>query len=123
MRTLLPLLAALIAIAAFFRDDALLTLVYFLVAAGALSVLWTRRALRNVQVGRIVDARAFVGDRVPMRIRLRNTGLLPVPWIHAQDSLPSEVIFSRPTRSAFWMGPKTTTEFAVELQPSIFSLR
>jgi uncharacterized protein (DUF58 family) len=118
MRTLLPLLVALIAIAAFFRDDALLTLVYFLVAAGVLSILWTRRALRNVQVGRIIDARAVVGDRVPMRVQLRNTGMLPVPWIHVQDSLPSEVIFSRPTRSAFWMGPKSTTEFGAELQPS-----
>ena len=110
MRTFLPLIVVLILIAAFFRDDALLTLVYFLVATGVLSVAWTQRALRNVQVGRVVDARAFVGDRVPMRILLRNTGWLPVPWIHVQDSLPAEVIFSRPTRSALWLGPRASAE-------------
>ncbi len=118
MRLFLPLLIALGLVAVFFRDDALLTLIYFLIAVGVLSVVWSHRAIRNVRVARAIDARAFIGDRVPMRVRLTNDSYLPVPWLFAQDSLPAELLFNTPARAALWLGPRGHADLDSELQPS-----
>jgi uncharacterized protein (DUF58 family) len=50
------------------------------------SVIWRRNgALAH-------GDRAFPGESVPVELRLRNTGWLPIPWVEVYDSLPVDLI-------------------------------
>lgn len=118
MRLFLPLLIALAVLAAFFRDDALLTLGYFVIAVIIVGGLWSRRAVHQLSCERELAPRAFIGDRLPMRLRLTNRSRLPIPWLTAEDGIPSELIFSAPTRAALWLAPREHTEFSAEIQPA-----
>jgi uncharacterized protein (DUF58 family) len=106
-----PLLILLMAVAVLMRDDFSLTLIYLLVGAFLLSVLWSRRALGYVTISREFAAWAFLGEKVNIRLHLLNKGWLPVLWISIQESLPvglsSVPAFERVTT----LGPREETHF------------
>lgn len=105
------LLILLLVVAALMRDDFSLTLIYLLVGAFLLSVWWSRRALGHVTLSREFAAWAFLGEKVNVRLHLRNSGWLPVLWISIQESLPvglsSVPAFERVTT----LGPREGTQF------------
>ena len=56
---------------------------------GGAARVWARLALRDVVYSReILEHRAFVGERVPLTLRIANNKLLPVPWIEVRERLP-----------------------------------
>ena len=87
---LLLLLLAFVAI--FLRADSVLTLVYFLVGAYALSRWWSRRAARGVRFKRTFAPRAFLYEKVPVQLELINSRWLPVPWLQLTEHLPLELV-------------------------------
>jgi uncharacterized protein (DUF58 family) len=58
----------LAALAIFLREDTILTLVYFLVVAYALSRWWSRRASKTVEYSRTFQRRAFLYEKVPVQV-------------------------------------------------------
>jgi uncharacterized protein (DUF58 family) len=90
---LIPFLIVIILLAAFMRQDFLLTLAYILIGAFLASRAWGRRAMRSVAYARTFPSRAFLGEAVEVDLELRNSGWLPVVWLHARESLPPELAF------------------------------
>lgn len=51
--------------------------------------LWSRAALRNVSVDRmLMTEHAFPGDQIALQVRVMNRKLLPLVWLTIEDHLP-----------------------------------
>ena len=60
-----------------------------IVTLGGAARLWARLSLEEVEYGReLAERRAFVGERVELRLRLANRKALPVPWLEVRQQLP-----------------------------------
>ena len=83
----------LLVLAVLLRQGALALLGAGLLTA-ALSVgLWQRYALRGVTYRRTIgERRAFWGEEVPLVVEVANRKLLPLPWLEADDSIPTVAI-------------------------------
>jgi uncharacterized protein (DUF58 family) len=53
-----------------------------------LSRLWLRRSAGHLRWRRRTPAAAFPGERVTVELELSNDGLLPLPWLSINESLP-----------------------------------
>ena len=91
MPHLLLFIIGLFLIAALFRVDFFFYLLYVFFGVYFLSRLWTERALRNVTFEREHVTHAFLGERVPVKLRIRNRGALPLPWLRIHESLPIQL--------------------------------
>jgi uncharacterized protein (DUF58 family) len=114
--TYLPLLILLLAVAALMRDDFSLTLIYLLVGAFLLSVWWSRRALGHVILSRQFAAWAFLGEKVNIRLDLRNKGWLPVLWMRIQENLPVGLSSVPAFEHVTTLGPREETQVEYVLE-------
>ena len=105
----------LFVIAAVMRVDFFFYILYVFGAVYLFSRLWIPRALRQVVVHRRIDAQAFWGEKVPVRIEIRNDGLLPVPWLQLQEALPQPLAFPPVRSRALSLWPRERAEFSYEL--------
>jgi uncharacterized protein (DUF58 family) len=113
--TFFLLLALLAGLAIFLREDVLLTLVYFLVATFAVSRWWSRRTLKAVAYSRTFAARAFLHEKVPVRLEVINRHWLPVPWLQLTETLPLGLIVPNTYRSVTTLGPYGRKQFTYTL--------
>ncbi|MEA3408177.1 MAG: DUF58 domain-containing protein [Chloroflexota bacterium] len=88
MPNLLIFILLITFVALLFRIEFFFYLLYFFFGMYILSRLWGQHALDNVIFERECDMRAFIGDRLPVKIRIQNRGFLPLPWLRVHDSLP-----------------------------------
>jgi uncharacterized protein (DUF58 family) len=88
MRYFTPFLLALLLVALILRVEFFLTILFLLVGIRVLSTLWMRRAVRQIAGERRYVNRAFTGDRVEVRLTVRNGGWLPLLWVEVDESLP-----------------------------------
>jgi uncharacterized protein (DUF58 family) len=105
MRSALPFLAVLLAVAFFTKVDAFFYLLYVLVGVLILGRLWARRSLAAVSVERHYDHRVFLGQAIPVDLEVRNRGWLPVLWLRLGDSVPNELMPGPPFRRALSLLP------------------
>ena len=91
MRNLLAFILGLFLIAAVFRIDHFFYLLYIFFGVYFLSRLWIDRAVRAISCEREFQDRAFLGERVPVKLHVRNRGMLPAPWLRIHESLPIEL--------------------------------
>jgi uncharacterized protein (DUF58 family) len=86
---LLSLLLARTSGGAFFH-----LLFYFLLCYVVVAYLWMWYAARNLTVLLTPDRRtAVMGEHIPVRLRIYNEGLFPVPFLSARDLTPVERTF------------------------------
>jgi uncharacterized protein (DUF58 family) len=88
MRNLFTFIVLLLVIAVALRVEFIFTILYLVVAVYALSHVWVQRSRRSLSVDRRFVDRAFYGDRVTVTLQVRNTSVLPVPWLQLHESLP-----------------------------------
>jgi uncharacterized protein (DUF58 family) len=70
----------------------LLTLAVLLMTIVPAGWVWDRLALRAVSYQRdFGEVRAFVGETVPLTLRVTNRKPLPVPWLRIEDAFPEAV--------------------------------
>ncbi len=108
--TLLFTLAVFILLATLLRQPMLLTPAYLLAGAWVLGRLWAYQAMKQVTCNRTFVNRAFLNDKVIVRVIVRNNGRLPVLWLRLHDSLHSGLgppVFDR----AISLRPFETREF------------
>jgi uncharacterized protein (DUF58 family) len=92
--------AGLLLLAALLLDSSLLAYATYVLLA---TLLVTRFLARNwlahlTATRECTETSAEIGDRVPVTVTLRNTGLLPVPWVLAEDMLPRKALDDRRLR-------------------------
>lgn len=113
--TFFLLLIVLAFTAIFLREDALLTLVYFLVGSYAVSRWWSRRAIDAVEFKRAFQRRAFLYERVTVTLELFNPHWLPIPWLQFTENLPMELIVPSHYRAVTTLGPYGRRQFQYTL--------
>lgn len=82
-------LILLVLLATLLRQPMLLTPAYLFVGAWVIGRLWGRRAMAQIACERRFVDRAFLNDKVIVRVTVRNQGRLPVLWLRIHDSLHS----------------------------------
>jgi uncharacterized protein (DUF58 family) len=64
-----------------------------LLAVCAAAALWARWSLRRLMYERHVpEDHAFVGERLPVALRITNRKPLPLPWVEARDNFPEPMV-------------------------------
>lgn len=112
----LPLLILLLILAAAMRDDFALTLIYLFVGAFGVGLWWSRRSLTKLEPRREFSDHAFLGEKVDVKIQVKNTGWLPLPWVSIQDGLPVALSTSPLFERVTTLGPKSTLDLAYTLE-------
>lgn len=89
---LLPFLLVILLLAALLRQDFVLSLAYLLVGAFLASAWWSRKALAGVGFLREYPPRVFLGEAIPVRLKLENRSRLPVIWLQVREILPLQLV-------------------------------
>ncbi|MCL5995587.1 MAG: DUF58 domain-containing protein [Chloroflexi bacterium] len=110
-------LVIVVLIAALLREDYVLTLFYFVIGSYAISRWWSERAFKALTVQRTFNDRAFLYDKVTVRLDIANTSNLPVVWLRLHDSLPVELVGAENFRRVVSIGPRGHQQFQYDLQP------
>ncbi len=100
--------AILIFLAASFRVGFFYYVVYFFLITGLLARLWIWRAWRNLEIRRDFDDHVFLGETVTLRLRIRNNGRLPIPWVRVEDKLPARLSAEDAYRAVVSVLPRET---------------
>ncbi len=98
MRSFLPFLVVLLAVALFTRADYFFYLLYTLFGIVVLGRFWARRALQSVRLERRHDARLFLGQSAEVSLDVVNRSWWPVIWMRVQDTVPSDLTSAGPLR-------------------------
>lgn len=85
------LIVLLVGIAAVLNERALLMPAFLLASALVVGNWWSTRVIRSLRVRRTFTDRAFINDKVVVKVDVVNTSLLPVVWLRVHDSMPSEL--------------------------------
>lgn len=112
----LPLLVVLLLIAAFMRGDFALTLAYMVFGGLAAGLWWVRRALAQVETKRHFNTHAFLGEKIKIKLQVKNKGWLPLLWLELRDSLPVALAGPRSfqTVTSLGSGSEANFEYSVE---------
>lgn len=100
------LLLVLLIAAATVRGSFAFTILYFLLGAYFLGVLWLRYSARRIRVRRLLQPYAFWGEDVVVRLQFKNQGVLPVPWLHIHESVPVNLATSKEIKRVLALGPR-----------------
>jgi uncharacterized protein (DUF58 family) len=112
----LPLMIVLLVLAALLREDFIFSILYLFAGSYALGRWWSRRAMAAVRVERLISARAFLEEEVPVRLELTNTSWLPVPWLRLHEALPIDLISPNFFRRVVSLGPYEKMRFEYTLR-------
>ena len=88
MHNLLAFIIGLFLFATLFRVDFFFYLLYLLFGVYFFSRLWAERALSHIAFEHEYSDRAFLGERIQVKLHIRNRGMLPLPWLRVHESLP-----------------------------------
>ncbi len=82
------LIILLFALFILFRVEFIFYIIYVLFGTWLVARWWTGRILHHLEVQRIYTDHAFLGEQVPVTLRIRNRSWLPVPWLRVSESVP-----------------------------------
>lgn len=108
---LILFLIVLVTLAAVFRADYVLILLYLLAGVSIISQWWGRKAVRRVTISRDLAERAFLGEKVNVKIEARNNSLIPVVWVHIRETLPLELAPEGLSQEVVSIGSKSRVTF------------
>lgn len=102
---------------------ALIAHIWFIAAVAAfvaglygLSRLWTRSAVRHLQVRRRFVDHAFTGDEVTVDLIVQNKGLLPIPWMEIRASVPWDLVGGSLPPQVLSLGAREERRFSYTLR-------
>jgi uncharacterized protein (DUF58 family) len=110
-----PLLIILLFLAALFQDDFSFTLLYLFAGAFAIGAWWSRRSLAAIHFKREFINRVFLGEEVSIKLTIRNTAWLPVPWVRIHEGLPVELSGPESFQRIASFGPREEKIFEYHL--------
>lgn len=113
---ILIFLVILFVAAALLRDDFAFTILYLFAGIYIIGRWWSGRAVKAVRIIRDFTPRAFLGDDVKVQLQIRNNGILPIPWLRVQDSLPIELAAPGLFKRVLSMGSRGKEEFEYVLK-------
>jgi uncharacterized protein (DUF58 family) len=118
MSVTIPLFLIVLAIVAvFFRADFVLVLTYLLLGVYFIGRWWGKQALKGVTGQRIFPSHVFNGEKIQVRLEVRNAGWLPIIWLQVQESFPLALMAGRRNfREVITLNPKEVFQYEYELE-------
>jgi uncharacterized protein (DUF58 family) len=116
MANLRLLTLLILALAALLRGEIFFYLLYVLVGLQVAAWAWVRQSARALRWSRQLPAAAFPGESVEVTIVVRNTGLVPIPWLALHESLPPALRTPPSVRRVLALGAYEQREIAYTLQ-------
>lgn len=104
-------------IAVLTRDGYAFVLLYLFAGAFLVSRWWTNRSAAAVTFQRKFEHHAFPGENIPVLLTLKNNSVLPVTWLHVQESLPLEISNIKVLRQVFTLPPHGSDQLDYLLTP------
>ena len=114
--TFLPLFVVLLLIASFMRGDFALTLIYFVAGGLVAGIWWSARVLTQVKTQRHFADHAFLGERIKVKLELKNKGWLPLPWLELHETLPVELVGPNSFQSVIHLGSHAEAHFEYSVE-------
>ncbi len=99
------LLVLLLFVAAMVKGGFAFTIFYLFLGIYIISLIWTRQSAKSLTCERKFEKRAFWGEEVPVSLKIRNKGWLPIPWLYIYESLPVELSGGSYVRRVISLGP------------------
>lgn len=115
MHNLFWSLLILFLIATLLRLDWVYYLVYVVGGVWVFSHWWIRRSFGKLDVQRKMAHSAFVGERLPVQLRIANRSWLPFPWLMVDERVPLDLKDTLDYRSVLGVGGRATVEHAYML--------
>jgi uncharacterized protein (DUF58 family) len=106
MGNFIVFILVLFVLAALLRIDFFFTILYLFVGVYILSRFWLRRSLTQLHVTRKLEQRAFLGDRIPVTVTLKNLRRLPIPWLVITETYPVTLASPPILRQVITLGGK-----------------
>lgn len=100
-------LIILLGVAAVVKGDFVFTVLYFILGAYIFGRWWSSKALKNIKYHRYFESRAFIGEDVPVRLDVHNSGWLPITWFHLYESLPVELAKPNAVNQVLTLGARS----------------
>lgn len=116
MSFFLPFLIGLMILAVIFRQDAVLTVIYLLLAVYLFGRWWSDHAMKGVSAERVFSDHAFLNQKIPVKLSLVNHSWLPLVWLQVHESLPLALISPAFVRQVVSIPPKSGAEIHYELK-------
>jgi uncharacterized protein (DUF58 family) len=108
-------LFVLFGVAVFLSEDFVFTLLYLFVGTFIIGRWWSLRALRGISTRRAFTSRAFLGENVPVDLKIKNNSWLPLPWLQIREHLPVGLYSSGPFQQVATLNPKGLFQIKYEL--------
>lgn len=93
-------------------------LAYSIVGIFLVSKFWVWRMATGLRLSRNLEQRAFLGDTLHVRISLRNTSFLPIPWLNVHETLPYELATYEVLRRVIAIRPRSQANIDYQLSAS-----
>lgn len=91
-------------LASLLRLDWVYYLVYVVGGVWVISHWGVRRSFRKLNLRREMLYNAFLGEKIPVRLRLANRSWLPMPWLMVEDRVPLDLKETDSYRSVLSVG-------------------
>ncbi len=96
----------LLAIATLLHGDFAFVVLYLFAGAYILGQAWNRYALNRIRLKRTYQGRAFLGEKVPVVLRVSNTSLLPIVWLRIHESVPLQLVSTGALKEIISLNPR-----------------
>lgn len=116
MHNLFWSLIILFVIATLLRLDWVYYLVYVVGGVWVFSHWWIRRSFSKLDVQRRMGHSAFVGELLPVHLRIANRSWLPYPWLMVDERVPLDLKDALDYRAVVSVGSRATTDHAYTLR-------
>lgn len=100
---------------ALLRMDWVYYLVYVLGGVWVFSHWWIRRSVQHLTLERQLVDHAFLGERVPVRLRFANNSWLPLPWLQLQELVPLDLKDATDYNIVLSVGSRSLTDHSYTL--------
>jgi len=89
--TFITFILIFLLIAALTRETFVFVLLYLFTGAFLVSITWIKRIIQSVSEERVFSRKIFLGERITVKINIKNKSLFPVIWMHVEDRFPPEI--------------------------------
>jgi len=104
-------------LAIFFKANFVLILTYLLLGVYFVGRWWGSRALKEVAGQREVPSHVFFGEKISIKLIIRNKSFLPVVWLQLHESFPVELRTNlRSLVEVISLRPKAVETYSYQLE-------
>lgn len=111
----LVFLILLLLVGIFTQEPFIFVILYLFIGAFLFSFWWLRRTIEKVEIERKYPTKAFVGEHLPIQIKLHNHARLPAVYLQVEDQSPPELSGARLSQQVISLRGRQSGDINYEL--------